>query len=202
MSGNNPHKLLLVTAHMAEAKALARALKPCAVGPLPFRYSSDTFDLLVGGEGMEKMASSLRSLERWPYAMALLFGAAGALTDLYDVGMVLQCSWIQSLTGKTLASPVMLDLPRSSLVTVREPVVAPNERQTLYNETGAILVDMEAHAFATEMEERFTPWSVVKMVSDTPARAHTFPFPVEIVTLMDDAAATAVQSVEEVSVED
>lgn len=189
---------LFVTAHLNEAKALASALPGCRPGPLPFRYHSKLGKVRVSGQGMDAVRSTLNVLSFNGLSRAVLFGTAGSLTHQYRVGDLLLCDWIQDREGNDFASRLNLSLPRASLVSVNEPVSKREERRKLYEETGALLADMEGAAFGRCLMRVKIPWAVVKMVTDAPDEPHIFPFPDEIDTLLRQSAKQFVEALQEV----
>ena len=181
-------KILIVTAHLKEAKLLAASLSGCVSGPLPYRYSAPGMVILVAGQGEESLRRSLVSLPLTGIRVLLLFGTAGSLTTVYAPGMVLECPWVHTLEGDILVSPLSLGLPRASILAVPGPVIDPAEREELFREHGTLLVDMESGGFVKIVKERGLPWAVVKVVSDTPSEPDTFPFSVELDTLLRENA--------------
>jgi hypothetical protein len=114
------------------------------------------------GIGREAILRTLMGLER--PGLAVLAGAAGGLVAGEDVPGLARAidehgrSWV----------PFGADPNGVTLIGVDTIVSTPEDKRALAARTGAAVVDMECHAFASRCEEMGVAWSVVRGVSDTP----------------------------------
>lgn len=110
------------------------------------------------------LAALSRELPACTPRLVILAGACGALTAVEDVPPIARiidehgASW----------TPTIADQGGVILVGVDRIISTPADKHTLARDTGAAIVDMEAHAFARACEERGLRWAVVRGVSDTP----------------------------------
>lgn len=98
-------------------------------------------------------------------SLMILAGAAGGLvhleTHVPPIARVIDehgHSW----------TPHCADPDGVTLIAADSIISTPADKKSLAARTGASVVDMEAHAFATFCEERVLPWTVIRGVSDTP----------------------------------
>ncbi len=106
----------------------------------------------------------VRALAREEGKLFILAGACGGLVECGDVPGIARVvdeggrswtPWGAYASGVTLAA-------------VDRIVSTPGEKRALAGSTGAVIVDMESHAFAAACEARGVAWTVVRGVSDTP----------------------------------
>lgn len=131
--------------------------------------------------------ATLRALEREVEASrdplelgVILAGACGGLAESDDVPTIERVidehghEWTPRLgvgTGVGVgAATERVETPERgvTLVAVDRLVTSPADKRRLREATGAAVVDMEAHAFATRCEHLRVAWGVVRGVSDTP----------------------------------
>ena len=180
MSGlelTQPRSFLFVTAHRAEGAALAAAIHNCKRGPVPFSHSGKNFKLLVAGAPLEKFQSTLENLDLSGFTNAVLFGAAGGLTEIPILGNMYNCSPVVLSNGKSLSFTVSISLTVLPIAAAEKPLIDPESRDAFLKKTGAHLVDMESETFASFFSGRNISWAIVRFVSDTPSMPFDFPFP-------------------------
>lgn len=193
-----PDTVLIVTAHRKESIHLARSLGQIRSGPLPFRYSAGRYLFYLCGMGPDICRESLERLIRPSFRAGILYGTVGCLVNDYGRGTVVECPWVRSIEGEDRTASISFGLPRVPVVSVDRPVLKREQRKQLYEDTGALMVDMESASFAAAMERVSIPWGIIRVVSDTPQSPSDFHFSQEIDTLLADAAISAAEVIEEV----
>lgn len=169
--------ILIVTAHKAEGSVLAAAISNCGKGPSPYSHSGGSFRILVAGTDQRIFISQLQKIDISAFTHAVLFGAAGGLSDLPEIGNLYNCNPVVILNGRSLSSTFSLLLPELSIASSDKPLIDKNSRSAFQKKTGAHLVDIEGETFAEFFSEKRLPWAIVRFVSDTPAHPFDFPFP-------------------------
>lgn len=139
------------------------------------------------GMGTEEAEKTLRSLEGMiDPDFVLIAGSAGALKSDLSVGNVFLPTavsgpehehWLHPPSdslrwtmGTLQQSDEDFEFRSGPLVTSREPVLQPTDREQLHEETGALAVDMETAVLVESLvESEETPpfWSVIRVISDT-----------------------------------
>jgi adenosylhomocysteine nucleosidase len=145
--------------------------------------------LVRTGIGKKNAVASLTSVaERFPLRMILSIGYAGGLDPDLDVGdlliadIILEAagnpsqgpfltSWAidPALVARAMALPVRQNAKaaRGRLLTVEQVVTHPELKQKLYEQTGALAVDMESSALVDLAQERQIPFLSIRAISDT-----------------------------------
>jgi len=155
-------------------------LVACALGresrALNFPAEHWQVRFITTGMGGSTTARRLRTeLENFPPSMLIFTGVAGALSPELALGQVLLPRvWALEDGRRFVGSPQLLERLETSRalltdlgLTVRRPVLRPQSRLRLHQETGAEICDMEA-ARALEIAQQFgVPALSIKVVSDT-----------------------------------
>lgn len=146
------------TEERAARKGVARARAEAAV----IRTGIGAAAIVAGLERAVRAASSGPPL-------VILFGVAGALADAPDAPPV---DRVTDESGRvwtcSVSPPADGDPAHVSVVGVDRLVPTPAEKTALRTRTGALLVDMESHAFAAAASAAGAPFAVVRGVSDGP----------------------------------
>jgi adenosylhomocysteine nucleosidase len=136
--------------------------------------------VVVGGGSAARVEAGLARLhEAHPIQGVLSFGVAGGLApglkpgDLVAPAAVLSQAavfachrdWMEHLARFTPKAS------QGALLGVDEPIVAPDRKRRLHEETGAIAVDMESHGAARFAYARNLPFAVLRAISDPCDRA-------------------------------
>lgn len=141
--------------------------------------------LVRTGIGKKNAVASLAGvMERFPLRMILSIGYAGGLDPDLDVGDLLiaenilggcsapsSASWAidPALVDRVMTLPVgqKAKATRGQLLTVDQVVAHPEEKQKLYDQSGAMAVDMETSALVQLAQERQIPFLSIRAISDT-----------------------------------
>ncbi len=147
---SNPHKTLIHTALIHEARPLIQTLKLTQNTLLPKIYENDTYVLIVSGIGKNNTTESLEPLfKKQAFKRAINIGIAGCSNEEIPIG-TLFC------TNQQLET-----IPKATITCVIEPLDAKSSLSSL-------LVDMESDAFL-EVCSKYLPQNecfVFKVVSD------------------------------------
>lgn len=165
MSGTD-HVLVLCPMSV-ESAHVRRAVRRAGLG--------ERVRVVQTGIGKDAIVRCLRSAQPERGSACILAGVCGGLVTTADVPRIVGVidthghAWTPTLGGErehrgTGAS----DDPGVTLVAVDHVVESPTDKRTLAQTTGAAIVDMESHAFASACEELGVRWTVVRGVSDTP----------------------------------
>jgi len=129
------------------------------------------------GLGAERAAAAIRwLLDNFEPRLVVVAGFSGALSPALRVGDVLLASEVvepddDELHWRTSVPAELGDLPVGRLVTVKQLVATPAEKQALAKQTHAVMVDMESAVIAEACQEWHVPCAVVRVISDTAATA-------------------------------
>ena len=145
--------------------------------------------LVRTGIGKKNAVASLLSvMDRFPLRMILSIGYAGGLDPDLDVGDLLiadkildvvsqpsdapsSASWTidPDLVDRVMAVPVgqKAKAKRGTLLTVDQVVAHPEEKQKLYDQSGAMAVDMETSVLVQLAQEKAIPFLSIRAISDT-----------------------------------
>ena len=165
------HKLGAITGLRFEARLLAKAaarrgvtalLPPVAVGGSPERAFEAAICLADQGA-----------------TLLLSFGLGGGLDpalrpgDVVIAARVLMPDQPSFATDPawTQALAQALGLQPQAIITCPRAIVGTAEKETLYQDHGAVLVDMESHGVATAAEARGLPFACVRAVADPAGRS-------------------------------
>jgi nucleoside phosphorylase len=147
---SNPHKTLIHTALIYEARPLIQTLKLRQNTLLPTIYENDMYILVVSGIGKNNTTESLETLfKKQAFKRAVNIGIAGCKEKEIPIG-TLFCTNQQLKT-----------VPNATISCVTEPLDAKSSLSSL-------LVDMESDAFL-EVCTKYLPQNecfVFKVVSD------------------------------------
>lgn len=135
---------------------------------------------VVGGGSAARVEAGLARLhEARPLHGVLSFGVAGGLapdlrpgdlvaaTAVFSASGVFSChaAWAEFLSR---AAP---DARPGALLGVDEPILTPENKRRLHEETGAVAVDMESHGAARFAQANDLPFAVFRAISDPQERA-------------------------------
>ncbi len=145
--------------------------------------------LVRTGIGKKNAVASLAGvMDRFPLGMILSIGYAGGLNPDLDVGDLLiadkildgvgqpspptsSASWAidSALVDRAMAVPVgqKAKATQGQLLTVDQVVADPEEKQKLYNQSGAMAVEMETSALVQLAQEKAIPFLSIRAISDT-----------------------------------
>ena len=178
--------LLLVVALSAERRAVQAALQdpqPDRVASYPLirsRFGSQAIWVLQAGLGRSRAASAVRTITRMMSCEAVWsVGFAGGLANRLRPGTccvpgaVLIPGSSVPLTPDPRSAAVCqachaagLPTETGSLITMDAPVRTPEEKRRLAQQTGAVIVDMEAAGVAAAAQALGHPWLALKAVLD------------------------------------
>jgi len=140
-----------------------------------FPAQIDGFDRLVTGPGKLQAAVGLtRALAARDYSEIVVVGTAGAIdpeleADVYEVGAAVQhdVSDLDGVVGQHVSLPARIDLetPGHTIAT-GDHFVDDADAVLSIRPLGAVLVDMEAYAYAYVANEFGVPLRIIKAVSD------------------------------------
>lgn len=188
-------KTLLLTAHPAEAKALAAVFPNCRKVAGKGFYETQNVEIHSIGQGKQGV-STLGSLDIQRFHSLVFFGAAGALTPKIDFGRCFLGYPVGCYGQVSMVPTLELNLPRNSLITVETPVMESPARLALHQQSGAGLVDMEGGYFAEFARQQNLPWAVVRVVSDTFADHWEFPLSPSFRKSLETGAQRLLKSLE------
>lgn len=136
--------------------------------------------VVVGGGSAARVEAGLARLhETKPLQGVLSFGVAGGLapdlrpgdlvaaTAVFSASGAFSChaSWVEFLAR---AAP---DARPGALLGVDDPILTPESKRRLHEETGAVAVDMESHGAARFAYANDLPFAVFRAISDPQDRA-------------------------------
>ena len=165
--------ILMVAALKAELQPFLLnfgAINPRPVG-LGTLYSYSQIDILRLGVGRLKASETLRTYLKTAQPEAVLnIGFAGALRPDLPLCQAYHIDSVSSETDKTTYTLETLQnriaLPKAHLLTVDEPVLNSQRKETLTRLYVADLVDMEIFDLVKICREAALPFYAVKIVSD------------------------------------
>lgn len=140
-----------------------------------FPAQIDGFDRLVTGPGKLKAAVALtRALSAREYTEVVVVGTAGALDPdleaaVHEIGTVLQhdVSDLDGIVGQHVSLPARIDLPNDGhAIATGDIFVDDADAVVRIRDLDAVLVDMEAYAYAYVAGEFGVPLRIIKAVSD------------------------------------
>ncbi len=140
-----------------------------------FPAQIDGFDRLVTGPGKLKAAVALtRALSARDYTEVVVVGTAGALDPaleaaVHEIGVVLQhdVSDLDGIVGQHVSLPARIELSsRGHAIATGDIFVDDAEAVVRIRALDAVLVDMEAYAYAYVAGEFGVPLRIIKAVSD------------------------------------
>jgi len=165
--------LLIVSALKSELQYLLRHLTvspkiPMGTGSL---YPSQGIHLLRMGIGRKAVYGTFSDyLQAHTPTHILNIGLAGALTDSLGTGELIAVSVVgrenAAIEYELPIFPGAENLRRGMVVTVSEAVLCQGRRETLYQNYGKELVDMELFHLAAIAREKAIPVCSIKIVSD------------------------------------
>lgn len=166
--------LLLLTAIPFESKAV-RTVGHWRQIPAPyplFALEDKPVFLLEVGLGMQISAADLKEVVQRSGARTVLnIGLCGALDPQIAPGRFYRVNRVVS-PGKSardiaeFSHSASRQLPVHSLLTVPEPVLSREQRETLFRQYRCGLVDMEAYRLTEALQDEPVQWHIVKLVSD------------------------------------
>ena len=168
--------MLIVAAHRAEVKPLARRLEksePVQAG-LPWAATGYLgglpIVLVAGGIGRENATRAIRRVEeRWKMRGMLSTGWCGGLDPALQVGDIVVADRVISENPRDTYSAQTPTAPsrdrKGAVLTVNRFIATAEEKHCLHA-TGAIAVDMEAAAVAAEAARLVVPFFCIRTVSD------------------------------------
>jgi nucleoside phosphorylase len=148
--------------------------------------------VLVTGEGRRRACLGIRRLfATYRPDQVLILGLSGALTEDLRAGRLIAAREVVAQAGRHVADPERMArvvrltgaLP-ARVVSSRELLLDPREKSCLRARLGGLgpaVVDLESFGFVLEAQRARTPWTVLRVVSDTSdealpgffARCHT-----------------------------
>lgn len=140
-----------------------------------FPAEIDGFDRLVTGPGKLKAAVALtRALSAREYTEVVVVGTAGALdpdleADVHEIGTVLQhdVSDLDGIVGQHVSLPTRIELSNPGhAIATGDIFVDDADAVVRIRALDAVLVDMEAYAYAYVAGEFGVPLRIIKAVSD------------------------------------
>ncbi|NCB39463.1 MAG: hypothetical protein EOM80_11905 [Erysipelotrichia bacterium] len=174
------NQTLILCPFKAEAKLLAAIIQGCrSVGTNTWQFACGSILTWnsAGKAPMLKFLSTLTGLS--DYKKIILFGAAGALDPALDVGQIFVCTPVQYKQQK-LRINAMSGLPVAAQITVDEPILSKEKRESLFFETGAAIVDMESFFFIQALLPQNNNIAAIRFVSDTAQIPFAVPFSADI----------------------
>jgi hopanoid-associated phosphorylase len=129
--------------------------------------------VICGGDGRNLAASLARTMAAGCSGL-ISFGVAGGLAPRLEPGTCVIGSAIldegeRRVTDARWAQRLMRIIPGSvhgAIVGVREPIAHAAEKRALYEETGAVAVDMESHVVARAAAQHGVPVAAIRVVVD------------------------------------
>jgi adenosylhomocysteine nucleosidase len=151
-------RLLILTALLQEARALARAFS--LRGKFTEAMESDgQVGVCLVGVGGRRLSEAAGQIHAQGVVLA---GVGGGLAPQVRAGDVVVCGSAVALPGHGQGWKVHF----GKVCTVRDAVCTPAEKAALFRETGALAVDMETQAAAEFAERMRAPFLVVRGISD------------------------------------
>lgn len=138
---------------------------------------------LISGADAGALRRALAAKAAEPFSAVVSFGLAGGLDPSLSPGAMIVAGGVVAGGERLDCSPDLVRLlvegfsgaglaPRQGLVVgVDAPVMTPEAKARLRQESGAIAVDMESHVAAAFARERGLPFAVARVVSDPAQRA-------------------------------
>ena len=124
----------------------------------------------VSGPGGDAIDQTVRNMVRNTNRTHLILaGVAGGLDPAIQAGSAFWISGILNSQGDPMVSKNQFspqDAPRTTICMVEKPLFSPSAKKTLFESSGAGLVDMEARSFALSCQKIGVKWSIVRGVSD------------------------------------
>lgn len=150
-----PRTLLILTAVMMEAKAIATALgMKCPQPQKPARKTAGDLNITLVLTGV-----SARNLMEEPADDVMMAGLAGALSKDLEVGDLVIDDWFEEME-------VLAGARRGTIFSSDQIVASPAQKAALYARTQALAVDMEnvtVRKWATARGARF---ATIRSISD------------------------------------
>lgn len=185
----NPTHIIFCAAVPLEVQGLCASLSmplPNAENPISHgRFESLNITVLVSGVGIERMMTRLQQAQPMIYSCWISYGFAGALSPECKLGEVYSGNTIQYHHHDEYQGLNLLELDGVSphtLLCNGELAATPQEKQELFQQTNAALVDMESYAVAVMAHLRHEPFFWIRGVSD----AYNEPLPVDLLHCLDE----------------
>ena len=107
------------------------------------------------------------------------FGVAGGLDPFLRPGTCVVGSTIVSVNGSIKTDPswseiLLRKIPgavRGAIIGVPAPVARPEDKRALYEQTGAVAVDMESHTVARLASKHELPMAAIRVITDPAVRS-------------------------------
>lgn len=176
-------KLGIVCALHTEASTLLRALE-ISTKPASKKYRASItnhsdLSLVVSGMGSERAKLAARQLVEDGVDLLLSWGSAGGLDPELETGQLILPSKLVNDSGEENPVSDQIDVQfinlmakdtqttlDSSLVSVETTLKTTEEKQALFNASGAAAVDMESESIASVAREKAVACAVVRVVLD------------------------------------
>lgn len=159
-------------------------------------YAGKEVVLSLSGIGREKASRAAQLLvENFPIRALIFLGIAGALHPSLRVGDIVigKRIFLQTSTGRPLSSDERLvelagaacdqlgwNFFRGDLITVPKIIASSQEKREIYQETGALAVEMETAAAARWAAQKRIPFLALRSISD--AADYTFKVDISQIT--------------------
>ncbi len=151
MAHEQSNTILVVCPLGIEAKAARKALNDIRLHV--------QIRVVVSGPGVDAVKRAVCKHASNTLAV-ILFGVAGGLVELAELAPAI--SEVVASDGKRYNASSR----GVTIAGVDAPILTPTAKAELHEQTGAMLVDTESHAFAAACEERGLRWRVIRGISD------------------------------------
>lgn len=169
-------KILFLCPFKAEAKLLTSILPDCrAIDNTHWHYKYGQV-ITWNGSGQAPLMQAVASInDPGQFSRLVLFGAAGALDPEYTIGQVFTCESVhyQQCTIQLDPPP---DFVSTKQITVDQPALTGEARDSLFQNTGSRIVDMEGYFFAQQMQSLQLKFAIIRFISDTATQPFALPF--------------------------
>ncbi len=195
------HKLAIVTAMKQEAEALVPSPEKVSYNGkftiLTGKFENNIeFKCIISGLGVDRAAEAAAILCKDSPDLLLSIGVSGGIAPDLSAGTLVAATtihsdiaeikhWHESDNDTTARNALSLNCGQiqcGPLVTVKEAVLTPKEKQLLHDRTGALAVDMESIAVAQTAITENIPFTCIRAISDDSKRA----IPIEAMKGVDE----------------
>lgn len=164
------NRLVFLCPFKAEARLLLGIFPDCkAISETEWQFKHGRVICCNGAGAGPLLQTMVRLSNPAGVGGIVLFGAAGALTRGLTIGQVFAVDSVH-YQGDSLAINAPHGFAAAGQVTVDKPVEAVSEREALFQQTKASIVDMESYYFVKQAREGHSAHAIIRFISDTPER--------------------------------